>query len=315
MDRLYKVILEKQGYNFIGEHTALKACHWTKSSITGNEACYKQKFYGIQSHRCAQMTPAVNFCNHDCVFCWRERNNSEFGTIDEPVKIANSIESAQRTLLSGYGGNPKTDRQRFAEAQDIKHVAISLNGESMAYPHIGELISELKKQGKTTFLVTNGTFPSTLRTMIQKGQLPTQIYVSVEAPNKELYKIIDRPIYEDTWYRLLETLSILKEINGMTRTVIRLTLVKGINMVESEGYAKIIMLAEPKFLEIKGYSHVGASRQRLESENMPIHDEVRSFAIEIGRHCGYNLIDEQSVSRVVLMMKEDTPDRILKEVL
>ncbi len=312
MDPLYKKILQKQGYHFIGEHTALKTCHWTKSSLKGGEACYKQKFYGINSHQCAQMTPAVNFCNHDCVFCWRERNNSEFGAIDDPIEIAHKIDSGQWALLNGFGGNSNTDKEKFAQVQDVKHVAISLNGEPTAYPRVGEMIKELNSKGKSTFLVTNGTFPHILREMIAKEQLPTQIYVSVEAPNKELYKIIDRPIYEDTWYKLLETLDILKEIKDKTRTVIRLTLVKGINMVDAEGYAKIINKSEPKFLEVKGYSHVGASRERLESANMPSHEEVKEFALEIGKHCGYKFIDEQVISRVVLMMKEDSEDRIMR---
>ena len=117
MDKLYKKVLQKQGYYFIGEHSAVKTCHWTKSSLTNESPCYKQKFYGIKSHRCAQMSPAVNFCNHDCVFCWRERNNSEFGVIDNPIEVAENIDTAQRALLSGYGGNPNTNMQKFLEAQ------------------------------------------------------------------------------------------------------------------------------------------------------------------------------------------------------
>lgn len=312
MDALYKKILQKQHYHFIGEHTAVKLCGWTKNSITGKGACYKQKFYGINSHRCAQMSPAVNFCNHDCVFCWRERNNSEFDEIDEPKMIADKIEEGQWALINGYGGNPLTDMKKLAEAKEVKHVAISLNGETMAYPKIGELVTELKTKGKSTFLVTNGTFPHKLREMAEKNQLPTQIYVSVEAPTKELYIKIDRPIYEDTWFKLMEFLDVMKEIKHKTRTVMRITLVKGINMVEPEGFAKLIEKAEPTFLEIKGYSFVGASKQRLEPGNSPKYSEVIEFAEQIGKHCDYKYIDGSEPSRVVLYMREDIPDRIMQ---
>ena len=312
MDALYKKLLERQQYRFVGEHSAVKVCGWTKTAVKGKGGCYKQKFYGIQSHQCAQMSPAVNFCNHDCVFCWRERNNSSFGKIDDPVEVANGVAEAQVKLLAGFGGHPNADLQKFAESRQIKHVAISLNGETFAYPKIGELITEFHKMGQSTFVVSNGTFPERLKEMITKNQLPTQLYISLEAPNKGIYIKVDRPIFENTWDKLMETLDVLHEIKDKTRTVIRVTLVKDVNMVDPEGYAKLIEKAQPKFLEVKGYMFVGASRMRLNISNMPRHPEVKSFAEEIGKHCGYKVIDESEISRVVLMMEEDSPDRIMK---
>ncbi|MDD5111641.1 MAG: 4-demethylwyosine synthase TYW1, partial [Candidatus Altiarchaeota archaeon] len=64
-------LLEKQRYKTAGSHSAVKLCHWAKKSILNEGYCYKQQFYGIQSHRCLQMTPAVAWCTHKCVFCWR----------------------------------------------------------------------------------------------------------------------------------------------------------------------------------------------------------------------------------------------------
>src|SRR3989344_7256554 len=64
-------ILEKQQYDFFGKHGAVKTCHYTKNSLHGKTACYKQQFYGIQSHQCIQMTPSVDLCNYNCTFCWR----------------------------------------------------------------------------------------------------------------------------------------------------------------------------------------------------------------------------------------------------
>lgn len=63
--------LESSGYRFVGEHrhSAVKACHWTRKSLLNRGSCYKQKFYGIQSHRCLQLAPGLPFCDHRCVFC------------------------------------------------------------------------------------------------------------------------------------------------------------------------------------------------------------------------------------------------------
>ena len=74
----------------------------------------------------------------------------------------------------------------------------------------------------------------------------------------------------------------------------------------------LLKKADPKFIEVKGYVFVGASRQRLCIDNMPRHPEIREFADQIAKECGYKFIDEQEASRVVLLMKEDTEDRIMK---
>ena len=54
-----KKILEKQGYRFTGEHSSIKICDWTKKAIRGEGVCYKQKFYGINTIQCVQMTPTM----------------------------------------------------------------------------------------------------------------------------------------------------------------------------------------------------------------------------------------------------------------
>src|SRR3989449_5555819 len=71
MDPQKQEVLERQGYRIVGEHSGVKLCHWTKASLTKGIGCYKQTFYGIESHRCLQMTPAVDACNLACQFCWR----------------------------------------------------------------------------------------------------------------------------------------------------------------------------------------------------------------------------------------------------
>ena len=54
---------------------------------------------------------------------------------------------------------------------------------------------------------------------------------------------------------------------------------------------------------------VGASQEKLQIENMPRHEEIVEFAKEICKHCEYKIIDEHKPSRVVLLMKEDFPER------
>ncbi len=312
MDSAYRKLLEKQGYRFIGEHSACKTCHYTASSIAGKGTCYKQKFYGIQSHRCVQMTVAANFCNMDCVFCWRKRNNSPFGKVDDPVGLVDQAVEAQMKALSGFGGNPQADRQKFVESKQPLHFAISLNGENTAYPKLGEFIAELNRRGYTSFLVTNGQLPEVLA----KIPPPTQLYISVSAPNGELFKSVDKPMYRDGWQRLLKSLDILKRLReqGKTRTVIRLTLIKGLTMLPEYAvqFAELIKRANPVFVECKSYMWVGTSKERLEKSNMASHNEIREFAKLVGNSSGYKLIDEQEESRVVLLMQQDSPKRFLK---
>jgi len=315
MDQDYKALLEKQKYGFAGETTAVKICGWTKKSILNEGSCYKQKFYGIRSNKCCQMSPAVNTCSLQCSFCWRDRYESPFDIVDDPEKIIDESLKQQKKLLIGYKGNAKADPLKFAQSNDVKHFAISLTGEPTSYPKLGEFIRGLHKRGISSFVVTNGMFPHAIERLEKMDALPTQLYVSVDAPNKELFYHIDNPIksLQEPYNKLMNTLDILNRLDkeGKTRTTIRITLIKGINMVHPEQWGALMRRANPKFLEVKGYSWVGTSRERLLLENSPRHHEVKEFAEEIGKHCGYHFIDDQERSRVVLMMKEDTPDRIM----
>lgn len=302
-----KTLLKRQGYGLIGNHSAVKICSWTKKALTDKGFCYKQKFYGIRSHMCCQMTPALDYCSNECIFCWRDMqffNLIMKENIDTPEKIIEGSITEQRRLLNGFGGNSQINKEKYEESQNPMHFAISLTGEPTVYPKLKELIDELHKKGNSTFVVTNGMFPDQLKKIN-----PTQLYVSVTAPNEKLYLEIDKPRVDDAWNKLKDSLKILSK---HPRGTIRITLIKGINMIEPEGYSDLIKLADAKFVEVKAYMYVGSSRERLVLENMPRHNEVAEFASEIGKHCGYKIIDEQKESRVVLLMKEDRKDRIMK---
>ena len=308
-----KLMLKKQQYEVVGNHTRVKTCHWTKSELRGEGGCYKNKFYGINSHQCIQMTPTFT-CNNACVFCWRDlRYHTEPAMqegIDEPEDIVEGTILAQRKLLSGFGGNEKTSKEKFEKAMEPQHVAISLDGEPTLYPKLPELIKEYKKRNFSTFVVSNGLLPDRIEKLLEEP--PTQIYISVDAPNEELFNIIDRPIIKSAWQGLYKTLSLLPKLRQKTRTVLRFTLIKSLNMVYPEQWADIIKLSSPMFVEVKAYMWVGMSRERLDKNNMPMHEEVRQFALEIAKYADYKLIDEHEPSRVVLLMKEDSKERIMK---
>lgn len=290
--------LVNQHYKIIGNHSAVKLCGWLKRSLKDQGYCYKQKFYGIQSHRCLQMTPWLA-CSNRCVYCWRiiEKLNIKPEEIDEPETIIEGSVQAQRELISGFKGYEGTNLKKWKEAKNPNQAAISLVGEPTMYPKIPDLIKEFHRRGFTTFLVTNGLFPERLENL----EAPTNLYISLDAPDPETYERIDRPKLKDYWERLLRSLEIMNSFR--TRRVIRLTMVREWNMHSPEKYAKLIEKANPDFIEVKGYMWVGESRKRLPSEAMPSHKEIQEFADKLSKETGYVQKDEQEESRVVLLSK------------
>lgn len=293
--------LEKKGYRFVGSknHAAAKICHWTKKSIVGEGVCYKEKFYGIESHRCLQMSPSISFCHHKCLFCWRDISITETewnDEYDEPADIIDGCIEAQRNLLCGFFGNPQSDPKKLAECKEPNNAAISLAGEPMLYPLIDDLLAEFKRRDFTTFLVSNGLSPSRLENLEVE---PTQLYISLDAPTQEIYRGLCHPQVENGWEKLNESLDMLSSFNS--RTVIRMTCVKDYNMSHPEEYARLIERSNPDFVEIKAYMYVGNSRKRLEFSNMPRNQDIYNFASSIAELCGREIVNESRESRVVLL--------------
>ena len=230
MDEKLRRILEKQKYAVVGDHSAVKLCHWLKQSLIHGRECYKQTFYGIQSHRCLQMTPTVNQCTQMCLFCWRFQNftEKELKKCDDPSFILEKSIEAQRKLITGFKGDSRCDQKKWQEANHPNMVACSLSGEPTLYPRLGEFFEECHKRNMTTFLVTNGTNPDALEKL---DPLPRQLYLSIVAPNEKIYKKICSPLTSNSWEKINETLQLLPSLN--TRTVIRHTLVKNWNMSEN----------------------------------------------------------------------------------
>lgn len=293
--------LESSGYRFVGSHNhaAAKICHWTKQSILDKGVCYKEKFYGIESHRCLQMAPAVPNCQQKCEFCWRDLSYTQTqweGEYDNPKTIIDEAVKAQNNLLCGFFGNNKANKEKLEESKTPTNAAISLAGEPMLYPEIDELIAEFNRRNFTTFVVSNGQCVDKLKNLENE---PYQLYLSLDAPTKKIYNDVCQPQISEGWDNLNQSLDTLASFNS--RTCIRTTCVKGRNMTNPEKYAELIKKASPDFVEIKAYMCVGSSRHRLTPDNMPTFDEVKSFAQKIGENCGKKIVNESEVSRVVLL--------------
>jgi len=281
MNSKVKNTLKKQHYALVGEHSGIQICRWTKKSLRDEGCCYKEKFYGISSHKCCQMTPCF-LCQNKCLHCWRaiELDYGKIKKWSEPKKIIDESIFQQRKMLSGFKGSEKTNLKKWREAQNPEQFAISLSGEPTIYPRLGELILELRKRGKTSFLVTNGLLPERIQELMKKKALPTQLYVSLNYPDEKVFRKITKNKARNSWKKLMKTLELIKKLKKKTRTVVRINLIRNLNMQDDmiEDYAKLVEKANPDFIEIKGYMSVGFARQRLGYERMPLHSEIKNFS-------------------------------------
>ncbi|KAF9586202.1 S-adenosyl-L-methionine-dependent tRNA 4-demethylwyosine synthase [Lunasporangiospora selenospora] len=297
---LYKS-LTKQGYKIIGSHSGVKICRWTKAALRGRGFCYKHSFYGIQSHLCMETTPSLA-CANKCVFCWRHHTNP-VGTewrwkVDDPEFILEGALENHYGMLKQLKGVPGVRADRFVEAGQVKHCALSLVGEPIFYPHINEFVKLLHKKRISSFLVTNAQFPDAITNM----DPVTQLYVSVDASTKESLKKIDRPLFRDFWERFLDCLDALSQ-KGQ-RTVYRLTLVKDFNTDEITNYVELIRRGKPDFIEVKGVTYCGyGGASGLTMANVPYHAEVVRFVELIQEQLGggYEIAAEHAHSCSILV--------------
>ncbi|MHA1292068.1 MAG: radical SAM protein [Promethearchaeota archaeon] len=390
----------KTTYRIIGKnkHTAIKPCHWLEQRLmTGrdNRNCYKGVF-GIKSHKCLQNSPSFSFCNHQCVFCWRDIETGTLGyefTIepDEPknlikemfrhqkdiiknhlplkryidnyeimidilnymllndkkhsinslskdIRISkNKIERALNLLKNQEFVKPTDESlQHFVLEKDIKccintrdeieqlinkelttpkeiiqahteafepnHAAISLDGEPLLYPKMSDLVNEFKKKKMTTFIVTNGTLPKHIEYL---DSLPSQLYVTLAAPNEKIYKKTCRPMIKGGWNKIMESLNLFESLS--CRTLLRLTAVKNLNISRAyiKDYVNIIKKANPNFFEIKGFTLQAKAlliKKRLRSDQsiqyyFPEYDYLENIALEFEKIGNFPLIYKNKASR------------------
>lgn len=304
--------LEHKHYGIVGRHSAVQICSWTKKALRGQGVCYKQKFYGIDCHRCAQFSPAAVWCEMNCVYCWRPM---EFMTgsrlpvdaVDSPHRIIEDMAGVRKQLLSGFGGYDDIDMELYSESLIPNHYAISLSGEPTLYPRLSELVKILNEREDTrsTFLVTNGQEPEALLSLASSP--PIQTYISVNAPNEEIFQTVGRPTLNDAWNRLKKSLEIWKRLD--TRKIIRFTLIKGFNDDPRllSGYQSLFNQSGADFIELKAYMHLGYSRRRLDKSMMPLFTEVKDFTTKLLHGLDYDIVDE-SPSSFIMLLKDKSTD-------
>ncbi len=390
----------KTTYRIIGrnKHTAIKPCHWLEQKLlTGrdNRNCYKGVF-GIQSHRCLQNTPSMPFCNHQCVFCWRDIELGSLGSEfivepDEPKDLVDEMIRHQRDIIKNhlplrrylenyeimvdtlnfmlsnddnYNINSlsrnlhvsknKVDRavnllknQKFitatddslknyrvekeisccidsrdeiiklfnlalttpdeimqvhGEAMNPNHAAISLDGEPLLYPKIGGLVEEFRNRNMTSFIVTNGTLPEMIESL---NSLPSQLYITLPAPNETVYKKVCRPMIKNGWGKILDTLDLVESLS--CRSLVRITAVKNLNLSENyiKDYIKLIDKANPNFFEIKGFTLQAKAlmiNERLKSDKklqyyFPEYEYLEELALKFEEIGNFPLIYTNKASR------------------
>lgn len=295
-----KELLYKQGYRFVGNHSAVKTCQWCRNAMRNDGECYKDLFYGISSWRCVQMTPSMGFCQLRCQWCWRDISYAEKewnGPIDKPNDIIEGCIEAHRKLLIGYKGYEHVNKKRFEESINPNQFAISLSGEPTLYPLLPEMINELHKRNITSFVVSNGTQPDMIEKLSKNN--PTQMYITLPAPNEKTFLKSCNPLEGiNYWENIKKSLSLLKKFK---RSAIRLTLTRGLNMKNAEEYAELIAEAKPNFVELKAYMALGFSRKRIGTQGMPYFKEIEEFAEKLNNVLEYNLADKSEISRVILL--------------
>jgi tRNA wybutosine-synthesizing protein 1 len=304
--------LTKQGYTIVGSHSGVKICRWTKSSLRGRGSCYKYSFYGIASHQCMETTPSLS-CSNKCVFCWRHGTNPVGTTwrwvVDPPEMIFTGVKEGHYNKIKMMRGVPGVRAERFAEAMRIRHCALSLVGEPIFYPHINEFTALLHKERISSFLVCNAQHPDQLAAL----KPVTQLYVSIDASNRDSLRRIDRPLHRDFWERFQRCLDILREKRFQQRTVFRLTLVKGFNIDdEVDGYADLVQRGLPCFVEVKGVTYCGTSSSAgagLTMQNVPFYKEICAFVEALNtaltqRGLAYGIAAEHAHSCCILIASE-----------
>ena len=299
-DKLYK-----QQYRLVGNHSSVKICFWTKENLRHKDkVCYKEIFYNVHCGKCLEMSPAM-LCNQRCLHCWRDTSifsDAWEGPVDEPKDIIKGCIEARKQLLIGFKGHADVDQKQFEDFVNPDHAAISLTGEPTLYPRLPEMIDSYFDDFnfRTVFLVTNGSQPKMLKKIGKESKhFPTNIYLSLEAYDLESHKKLNNPVTKDIWEKTQESMKYLSTVKDKTRTILRITAIKGYNMDKAKEFAKFIELMQPTHIEVKGYAFLGHSRKRLKEENVPEWEECQEFAKEITKVTNYTITAEHEPSDIV----------------
>ena len=78
-------------------------------------------------------------------------------------------------------------------------------------------------------------------------------------------------------------------------------------------YSELIKIANPKFIEVKGFMSVGYSRERLGYEKMPSYDEMKKFCEDLAKETGLKILDSHEFSRAFVLGKNKKDLKIKKD--
>ena len=317
--RLSKKVVDtlvKKQYGVYG-HSAVQICSWSKKAMSGRGVCYKQKFYGIDTHSCMEMSPSAMWCQQNCTFCWRPMEfmkniDIDPNEVDEPEEIVEKLFLQRKKLISGMGGHKDVNRKLFDDSFNNMptHYAISLSGEPTMYPKLPEMVAYLKTlpRTKSIFIVTNAQEPEFFQRLLDNPKYqPTQLYISLDANNKKLFDKVNISLFKDGWERLQKSMEIFSKLS--CRKVIRYTLIKGLNDLDSqmEDYKRLYELAKPDLIEIKAYMYLGMSRNRHSKDQSPEFIEVEKFARTLETLLGnYKLEASAPNSKICVLRRIDS---------
>lgn len=245
---------------------------------------------------------------------------TELPAVDDPVGILDGIVEARKKLLMGFKGRKGIDIKKFEEALEPKLYALSLSGEPTLYPRLGEMFKEIRRRGAVSFLVTNGLNPEAIKNL---DTFPTQIIISMNAPNEKLFNVWHRSTKKNAWGEFNKSLDVLRGLKGKVRSAVQLTLVdvgdrfgeiKGNMSEENVGeYCDLIRKAEPDFVHVRGFKSVGYARGRLGYDKQPWFDEVKKYALEIRDGLeGYEVAGEDERCCVVMLARAGAKLKIEK---
>ena len=144
-----------------------------------------------------------------------------------------------------------------------------------------------------------------LKRLQDEDALPTQIYLSTNAADRDSFMRINKPRYSDSWERWNQSLELLQKLD--TRTVLRMTMIRNHNDLESmiPAFADMIKRANVHFIEIKSYMHIGRSTNRLDYSDMLEFDEINHFANQLAQKSQiYSVSNESIISRIVLLQNQ-----------
>jgi len=212
-------------------------------------------------------------------------------TRDEIVKLINISLTTPDEIM-----------QTHSEAMNPNHAAISLDGEPFLYPKLDGLVGEFRNRNMTTFIVTNGTLPERIESL---NSLPSQLYITLPAPNEDIYKKVCHPMIKNGWSKILNTLGLVESLS--CRSLVRLTAVKNLNLSENyiKDYVKLIDKANPNFFEIKGFTLQAKAlliNKRLKSDKtlqyfFPEYEYLEDLALKFEEVGNFPLIYKNKASR------------------